>query len=101
MIKYNESFELLTNILSIACEYLSNRKKILDKIFNFLQKNLELIKTDNEAKIQIIRELKLISIINSIKVKNFNDEDEPKNIIQKNICNNLTNKEGEIEKLSV
>ena len=98
---YNESFELLTNILSIACEYLSNRKKILDKIFNFLQNNLELIKTDNEAKIQIIRELKLISIINSIKVKNFNDEDEPKNIIQINICNNFTNKEGEIEKLSV
>ena len=86
---FNESLDLLTNILSVASEKLMNRKKILDKIFIFLKNNLNKIKNDNEIKTQIIREIKLISIINNTKVKDIYDENDKNNIIQINIINKL------------
>ena len=98
---YNESLDLLTNILSIASEKLTNRKKILDKIFNFLKNNLNKIKNDNEIKTQIIRELKLISIINSTKVKDIYDENDKENIIQINVINKLLKGNEDIETISI
>ena len=86
---YNESLDLLTNILSVAAEKITNRKKILDKIFTFLKNNLSKIKNDNEVKIQIIREIKLISIINSTKVKDLYDEEDKESLIQINVVNKI------------
>ena len=98
---YNESLDFLTNILSVASEKLTNRKKILDKIFDFLKKNLNRINKEKEVKTQIIREIKLISIINSTKVKDFYDEDDKSSIIQINIVNKLANFNDDIDNLCV
>ena len=93
---FNESLDLLTNILSVASEKLINRKKILDKIFTFLKNNLNKIKNDNEIKTQIIREIKLISIINSTKVKDIYDENDKNNMIQINVINKLIKENEDI-----
>ena len=98
---YSESLDLLTNILNVASEKLTNRKKILDKIFDFLTKNLNKIKREKDVKTQIIREIKLISIINSTKVKDFYDEEDKNSIIQINIVNKLANFNDDIENLNV
>ena len=86
---YNECLNLLTNILSIASEKITNRKQILDKIFDFLKNNLNKTNKGKEVKTQIIRKIKLISIINYTKVKDFyveNDTNSRINIIRKE-CN--------------
>jgi hypothetical protein len=85
---YNESLDILTNILTIASQEIVNRKKILDKIFEFIKQNIGKIKTDNEIKNYIIRELKLISIVNSTKVNNLLDPSDPQNKIEIMIQNN-------------
>ena len=98
---YNESLNLLTNILSIASEKITNRKQILDKIFDFLKNNLTKIKTDKEVKTQIIREIKLISIVNSTKVKDFYDENDKKSLIPINVVLKLNKLNGVTEKYTV
>ena len=98
---YNESLDLLTNILNIASEKITNRKNILDKIFDFLRNNLNKIKTDKEVKTQIIREIKLISIINNTKVKDFYDENDKNSLIQINVVLKLNKLSGETEKFTV
>ena len=98
---YNESLNLLTNILSIASEKITNRKQILDKIFDFLKNNLTKIKTDKEVKTQIIREIKLISIVNSTKVKDFYDENDKKSQIPINVVLKLNKLNGVTEKYTV
>ena len=98
---YNESLDFLTNILSVASEKLTNRKKILDKIFDFLMKNLNRIKKEKEVKTQIIREIKLISIINNTKVKDFYDENDTNSLIQINVVLKLNKLNGETENFTV
>ena len=98
---YNESLNLLTNILSIASEKITNRKQILDKIFDFLKNNLNKINKDKEVKTQIIREIKLISIINNTKVKDFYDENDTNSLIQINVVLKLNKLNGETENFTV
>ena len=98
---YNESLEILTNILTISAENLENRKKMLDKIFEFLKKNIEKVKSDNEIKNYIIRELKLLSIINSTKVTNIYDPNLPENTIEIYIQNNFYQPEEDLEPYKV
>ena len=98
---YNESLEILTNILTISAESLENRKKMLDNIFEFLKKNIEKVKSDNEIKNYIIRELKLLSIINSTKVTNIYDPNLPENTIEIYIQNNFYQPEEDLEPYKV
>ena len=98
---YNESFDLLNNIYSICSEELNNRKNILDKIFEFLKNNIDKIKKDGEIKNYFIRELKLISIVNSIKVNNLLDPNDPNNTIELKIKNNYFNRNEDSQPLIV
>ena len=98
---YNESLEILTNILTISAESLENRRKMLDKIFEFLKKNIEKVKSDNEIKNYIIRELKLLFIINSTKVTNIYDPNLPENNIEIYIQNNFSHPNEDLEPYKV
>ena len=98
---YNDDLEILTNILTISAQDMNNRKKILDKIFEFLKTSIEKIKNDNEIKNYIIRILKIISIVNSTKVINKLDPNNPENIIEVYVQNNYFYKNEDIKPLQV
>ena len=82
---------------------INNRYKIKKNINNLinnidnnkvnLKNNIGKIKNDNEIKNIIIRELKLISIINT-KVNNLLGQNDPKNTIEIMIQNNYFNSNG-------
>ena len=74
---------------------------MLDKIFEFLKKNIEKVKSDNEIKNYIIRELKLLSIINSTKITNIYDPNLPENTIEIYIQNNFYQPEEDLEPYKV
>ncbi len=98
---YHESLEIITNILNIFAQNIKYRQKILDKYFELLKKNKEKIKNDNEIKNYIIRILKIISIINSTKVINKLDPNDPENMIEIKVRNNYFNEDTPFRPLQV
>ena len=88
---YKECLDILTNVLTISAEDINNRKNILHKIFEFLKINTKKIKNDEEIRNYIIRELKLISIVNNTKVNNLLDPNDPENTIEIKVKNNYFN----------
>ena len=72
---YNQALNILMNMLELLLsKNIQTINKFINDIFDFIQKNKNQIKNDQEIKIGIIRNLKLMSLINRVKINKNNSE---------------------------
>ena len=79
---YNETLNLLLNILELSSQNIESRNFFNNFIFNFIEKYKNSLQNNQEIKTAFIRNLKLISVLNGAKIsKNLFDNKNDNNSI--------------------
>ena len=79
---YNQAFNTLMNILELTSQNIECRNKYNNFIFNYIEKNKNNIKINQEIKLAIKRNLKLISVVNGAKIsQNIFDNKNGNNLV--------------------
>ena len=80
---YNQALNILMNIIELTSQNIESRNKYNYYIFNYIEKNKNNIQSNQEIKLAIIRNLKLISVVNGAKnSKNIFDNKNDKNLVE-------------------